>query len=315
MKNKHFDALIVGGGPAGCSCALWLKHLGLNPLLLEKSDLLGGLQNESPYPNVWILGKNYPNGKAFARAVSQQIKGEKISLCLEGELSSVVYSEKNKVFNIQINKRNKTKLNITASFLVLATGVAPRNDGFQPSFNVLIGPGVQIEKTQFRGKRVAILGGGDNAFENYQFIKRKKPKLLKIFARNVRSQFSFVEKISAGDLLVGNYEVNLSKRLVNGTPYDFLVVMYGWKGVNALEPWFSFKIENQFVITDELRRTSVDRIYAIGEVTQMSHPCCVTAMADGIIAAKDIQRRIDGDRVPDEVKKKLCKNKKASDSV
>ncbi|MFM8314948.1 MAG: NAD(P)-binding protein, partial [Deltaproteobacteria bacterium] len=57
MKHHHYEALIVGGGPAGCSCALWLKHLGLKPLLIERSHRLGGLQNDSPYPNIWILGK------------------------------------------------------------------------------------------------------------------------------------------------------------------------------------------------------------------------------------------------------------------
>ena len=305
MKNNYYDALIIGGGPAGCSCALWLKHLGLKPLIVEKRARLGGLQNESPYPNVWILGKNYPNGKAFAQAVSQQIQGERVSTCLEGEVNSLSHSEKDGLFDVEIKRKSKVSLKIQTPFLVLASGVVPRTDGFQSSSSVLIGPGDHIENTNFKGKTVAILGGGDNAFENYQFIRRQKPKVTKIFARNVRAQFSFVQKIRSGDLFLGDYTVDANQQSVNGTSFDFLVVMYGWKGVNALEPWISLEMEGQFVKTDPFRRTSVDRVYAVGEVTQMSHPCCVTAMADGIIAAKDIQKRIDEIRVSTEVRKKL----------
>jgi len=304
MKRNHYDAFIVGGGPAGCSCGLWLKHLGLRPLIIEKRDRLGGLQNDSPYPNVWILGKNYLNGKAFAREVSKQIKNENITVSLGSEISSVKYLEREKIFQAELRKKGKP-IAVTASFLVLATGVVPRTGPFNPSSTVLIGPGITIENTSFRGKTVAILGGGDNAFENYQFIKRKKPKSVTIFARHVRAQIPFIQEIGKGDLKVGEYSVNVAEQQVNGKRFDYLVVMYGWQGVNTLEPWFALNTENHFVVTDSLRRTSVERIYAIGEVTQASHPCCVTAMADGIVAAKDIQRRIDEFRIPLEVKKKI----------
>lgn len=304
MKKVHYDVLIIGGGPAGCSCALWLKHLGLKPLIVEKSDRLGGLQNFSPYPNVWILGKNYTNGGAFAREVGKQISGEKIEVKFKGEISSFKFSSKEKLFHVGL-KKSKSFSQVTASYIVLATGVVPEKGGFEASENILIGPGAHIEKPQFRNKSVAILGGGDNAFENYQFIKKQKPKSIKIFARHVRAQFPFVTQIKKGDLVVGSYSVDKETRKVNGKPFDFLVVMYGWCGVNALENYVSLKSADSYIATDNYRRTSQDRIYAVGELTQSAHPCCVTAMADGIIAAKDIQKRIDSERVPKEVKRRL----------
>lgn len=307
MSEKHYDALIIGGGPAGCSCALWLKQLGLKPLILEKESQLGGLQNKSPYPNHWILGKNYPNGKAFAKAVNKQIKNENIEFSLKSQITFLRYSDKEKGFACQILKDDKTKIKLRASFIVLASGVVPKNGDIAPSSTVLVGPGVHIENTVFKGKKVAILGGGDNAFENYQFIKRQRPKVLKIFSRHVRAQISFVQKIKHGDLFLGEYFVDPIQQTVNGEHFDYLVIMYGWRAVNALEPWLSLEIKNQFVVTDALRRTSFERVYAIGEVTQASHPCCVTAMADGIIAAKDIQQRIEKKSVQSEAKKKIRK--------
>jgi thioredoxin reductase (NADPH) len=303
MTNSSFDALIIGGGPAGCSCALWLKHLGLKPLIIEKSDRLGGLQNESPYPNIWILGQSYRNGRAFAASVEKQIKVEKIATQFRAQVESLSFSQANQKFVANLSGFKKSKT-LEASFIVLATGVKPRTGGFTPSPEVLIGPGDHIETASYRGKRVAILGGGDNAFENYQFIKKKKPKSIKIFARNVRAQFSFVKKVKSGDLRVGQYDVDIDGKKVNGEVFDSIVVMYGWQGVNALEGIVSLNMRNGFVETDYLRRTSHENIYAIGEVSQSAHPCCVTAMADGIIAAKDIQTRIDQVRVAQQLKLK-----------
>ena len=53
MQQMH-DAVIVGGGPAGASCALWLARLGLSPLLVEASARLGGLGNDNPFTDDWI---------------------------------------------------------------------------------------------------------------------------------------------------------------------------------------------------------------------------------------------------------------------
>jgi hypothetical protein len=123
-----------------------------------------------------------------------------------------------------------------------------------------------------KNKKVAILGGGDNAFENYQFIQRKKPSSVTIFARHVRAQLGFVKKIKKGDLFVGNYKVDPIKKEVNGQPFDFLVVMYGWQPVNPIEPFFKLKTQKKFLKTNRTRRTSQDGIYALGEVGTFMAP-------------------------------------------
>jgi len=53
---------IVGGGPAGMSCALWLHNYGLSPLIIEQEDALGGMARMSPYPNEWLLGQRGKTG-------------------------------------------------------------------------------------------------------------------------------------------------------------------------------------------------------------------------------------------------------------
>src|SRR3546814_947100 len=89
-----------------------------------------------------------------------------------------------------------------------------------------------------------------------------------------------------------------SSDLVNGREFDLILVFYGW------EPCVGFarnlnlrRGDNGFVATDPVTaQTSHDLVYAIGELAQRQHPCVVTAMADGIAAAKAIQARIEAGR-------------------
>ena len=66
---------IIGGGPAGMSCALWLHNYGLHPVIIEQEAVLGGMAERNPYPNPWLLGwpgamaRDHAN--AFARHIGQ----------------------------------------------------------------------------------------------------------------------------------------------------------------------------------------------------------------------------------------------------
>ena len=48
---------IIGGGPAGMSCALWLHNYGFRPRIVEQEGVFGGMARLSPYPNDWLLGR------------------------------------------------------------------------------------------------------------------------------------------------------------------------------------------------------------------------------------------------------------------
>ena len=57
---------IIGGGPAGMSCALWLHNYGLHPLIIEKDSALGGMARKTPYRNEWLLGQRGKTGRENA---------------------------------------------------------------------------------------------------------------------------------------------------------------------------------------------------------------------------------------------------------
>ena len=91
---------------------------------------------------------------------------------------------------------SKSGQSIEAKNIVIATGVIPRTGGLIANDNVLIGPGMHIDNYDFKDKRVAILGGGDNAAENYGFVKKTSPKKINLFAHTLIARRCLSKKYS-----------------------------------------------------------------------------------------------------------------------
>src|SRR4051794_40030140 len=64
---------IVGGGPAGMSCALWLHNYELKPVIIEREAALGGMARRSPYPNEWLLGRAHESARENASAFTRHM--------------------------------------------------------------------------------------------------------------------------------------------------------------------------------------------------------------------------------------------------
>lgn len=283
------DAVIIGGGPAGCQCALWLCMLGYEATIIEKSDRLGGLQCKSPYVNDWLVGTVNLRGQDIANNIQAQIEKMHIPVFYNSSTKSI----KKTSWGFEINTGNEI---IAAHNLVIATGVRPRNGSFESTSAVIVGPGKEIYNEQFTNKRVAVLGGGDNAAENYSFITEKNPKLCHVYARTVKARQNLWGKIDSSDIFLGEYKTDQkSMSIIHDNKmhiYDIFIVLYGWEA-NIPNSLSSFKNqllnEQGFIAIDESRRTRIPNIFAAGEVTHFLHPCVATAMADGVIVAKSIQ--------------------------
>lgn len=287
------DALIIGAGPAGASCALWLARLGLNPLLVDSRAAPGGLLHDSPYRNDWIVTQPGVTGPDLAEGIGLALAATGVPMLLGSFARSVIRS--GDLYEVSFELPDGAPRMLAARHIVIATGVRPRSGGFEPSDSVLIGPGAHIAKQDFRGRRVAILGGGDNAFENYEFVKRAGASAAHIYARTVRAGHMFTERAAPGDVRIGSYVVDPVSIHVDDEDYDILLVMYGWEPVPVFAAQIGLQRDAKGYIAVDFQtcETSVRGIYAIGEVTARSHPSVVTAMADGVTAAKSIQRAIE----------------------
>src|SRR5699024_1905893 len=103
-------------------------------------------------------------------------------------------------------------LDLHASFIVLASGVRPRTlPGHAPGAappGVLVGPGRHVMAHNFRGQKVAVLGGGDNAFENALYAMKRGAAGVTVFARTVRAQHQLVAQVADCNVREGNYTVD-----------------------------------------------------------------------------------------------------------
>lgn len=287
-----FDAVIIGGGPAGASCAIWLKMLGFRPCIVERRPALGGLQNDNPYPNKWIASVLDRTGFELAADIHRHVMELDIC-CRLGEAVTEL-----EVVEGGFRVTTAGGEIIAAQAAVLASGVRPVKGGFSPSEQVIVGPGRTMFNADFEGQSVAILGGGDNAFENYIFVRKRGAARIILYARTIRARREFLEKVPAGDVRIGPYATAPEIPEVEGRSFDRIVVLYGW------EPYLPYarhlglaRSPRGFVETSADCETSVPNLYAVGEIAQRMHPCCVTSMADGVVAAKAIQRTLEEDAI------------------
>lgn len=313
MLERKYDAMIIGGGPAGVSCAVWLARLGLAPILLEAGSRIGGLCRINPFRDDWNASLPGVTGMQVADNLELSLKQAEVPVLLSHAVERVVHGDDGFVATIA----GGAELPVAASRLVLATGVTARRlpemtdtpvmDFDQRSVRssapdaaagVLIGPGTHIVAQDFRQKRVAVLGGGDNAFENALYAAQHGAANVDVYARSVRAQHQFVRQIAPGQVHEGAYSIDPRARTVNGRHYDLIMVFYGWEPSTHFADSLDLRRTAQgYIETDSvMAQTSFPKVYAIGEVTQRQHPCVVTALADGIAAAKAIQASIEQGR-------------------
>ena len=291
-QTETFDVVIIGGGPAGVQCAMWLKMMQIDVCIFEKRPALGGLQHDNPFPYQPIaLFEHTVNGRQVGQTIHQSAVNYGVSF-----RTNVIATEVNArhgQFDVTFFDGDKSTL-IQTTHLVISSGTTVQTGGYIASERVLIGPGDHIIAHDFSGKRVAILGGGDNAFENCLYIQTKNAALVHIYARTVRARKEFVQAVPTERIFIGSYLVNSSASTVNAVPYDVIVVMYGW--VPSLPYLAKLPVamdDKGFLITHpQTTETSVHNLFAIGDVANRMPPSCIAAMADGIVAARTIRQRI-----------------------
>lgn len=300
-RAKYFQAgkltmktsIIIGGGPAGCQCALWLTNFGYEVIIVEKSDRLGGQQCESPYINEWIVGTMNLQGQQIAKNIQKHIEELKIPVIFQSTIDSI----KPISCGFEVNIKGEI---ITTRTLVIATGARPRSASFKAARNVIIGVGKKVHEFSYLKKKVAILGGGDTAAVTYSLIKKDNPLECHVYARTIRARHDLWGKIDSHDIFTGDHKTDQKAMTVVHNKvqrdYDFFIVLYGWE-TNIPDALIPFKNdlldEHHFIITDNMGQTKIPNLYSAGQVTPRAHPCVATAMAEGVVVAKAIQLRME----------------------
>ncbi|MDM8147787.1 NAD(P)/FAD-dependent oxidoreductase [Priestia megaterium] len=191
---QHVDVLIIGGGPAGISAAVWCKRLGVECLLLEEQAQLGGqlftIYNEIiDYPGIQA-----ENGIEMQRKMVQHFID--MDCLYEANTKVISIDERSKTVKV---KQQETEKEIGYTYLILATGSSQRKLGV-PGEQQMIDRGevysASADGERLKGKRVALIGGGDRAFEGaYLLASQAKEVYLIHRSTHFKAREQYVERV------------------------------------------------------------------------------------------------------------------------
>ncbi|AKP76055.1 MULTISPECIES: NAD(P)/FAD-dependent oxidoreductase [Priestia] len=191
---QHVDVLIIGGGPAGISAAVWCKRLGVECLLLEEQAQLGGqlftIYNEIiDYPGIQA-----ENGIEMQRKMVQHFID--MDCLYEANTKVISIDERSKTVKV---KQQETEKEIGYTYLILATGSSQRKLGV-PGEQQMIDRGevysASADGERLTGKRVALIGGGDRAFEGAHLLASKAKQVYLIHrSTHFKAREQYVEKV------------------------------------------------------------------------------------------------------------------------
>ncbi len=292
-----YDLIIIGSGPAGLSAAVYGKRAGLNLLVLEKAPMSGG-QVLNTYEVDNYLGLPGMNG--FDMGMQFRAHADKLGVEFR-ETEVLSLSERN---GMKIVKTDAEELE--AKTVILATGAVHARLGV-PGEEELSGMGVSYCATCdgafFRGKTVAVVGGGDVALEDAIYLARTCEKVYLIHRRdelrgakvlqeelqsleNVEILYSCTVEEIQGEDAVENLRVkNVKTGEISDLPVAGIFVAVGIRPNTELVRNMVDCDEGGYILAGEDCATNVPGLYAAGDVRKKPLRQIITAVADGANAA------------------------------
>ena len=294
--NHIYDVIIIGGGPAGYSAALYSARAGLDTLVIEKMSaggqmtLTGDIEN---YPGLESID-------GFTLSMNMQANAEKFGAHTE-------YAEVQKLDLSAFPKEIKTDSAVYyAKTVILAMGASPRLLGIDSEAE-FTGKGIHYcahcDGRFYKNKTVAVIGGGNSAVSDALYLSRIAKKVLLIHRRDtLRATKIYHEPLKNAENIefLWNSQVSsfTAESRVNGAivkntlsneefkiDCDAIFVSIGRRPETDIVKDIIELDENGYIVADESTKTSIDGVFAAGDVRTKALRQIVTAAADGAVAS------------------------------
>lgn len=310
--------LIIGGGPAGLSAGLWLRNLGLEPCLVDRATALGGALRLNFLENAWVLGQPGKTGLQLA----EDYAGHARQIGLECRLgcSPVAIFPGDPDWRVILDQEGE-RISSHFAAMIVATGTRfrgaelvaglPGSESLQGR-HVAFGPFAFKDMEELRGMHVAIVGGGDNAFENARLLLEAGARVTVLARSAPRAQQQLMDSVlKRPDFLLlqpaslagcGSTDAGaLTLEVKTGDsvltlPADRLHVLAGYEpNTGFLDKLFPAGLSIPacdplgYLLTDAWGRTTIPGIYAAGDVCNREFPSVVSALSGGARVAKAIE--------------------------
>lgn len=301
---ENIKCLIIGGGPAGYTAAIYASRANMSPILYEGMEPGGQLTTTT-------IVENYPgfekgvDANALMVSMREQAKhfGTEIR---RGVITSVDLSKR--PFLVQVDEKDE----IEAQTLIIATGANAKYLGL-PSEQKYRGSGVSACATCdgffYRGKDVAVVGGGDTACEEATYLASLCKKVYMIVRRDVfRASNAMQERVKNTpnieilwncntEEVLGDASGVTGVRLIrkNGERFDisvdgFFLAIGHHPNSDLFKEWLKTD-ENGYIITEaDSSKTCIDGVFAAGDVQDPHYRQAITAAASGCRAALDAEK-------------------------
>ncbi|MBR4660627.1 MAG: thioredoxin-disulfide reductase [Bacteroidales bacterium] len=304
MAIENVKCLIIGGGPAGYTAAIYASRAALSPVLYEGIQPGGQLTTTTTVENF----PGYPQGVDGVQMMDDiKSQAERLGADIRsGVVSSIDLSRR--PFTVVIDGE-KT---IEAQALIIATGATAKYLGLA-SEQQFRGMGVSACATCdgffYRGRDVAVVGGGDTACEEALYLSGLCRKVYMIVRRNVlRASRAMQERVLSTSNIEMLWECNTQEvlgddagvtgaRLLrkDGTVFDikidgFFLAIGHHPNSELVSEWVKTD-ENGYIVTDgRTSRTNVEGVFAAGDVQDPLYRQAITAAASGCRAALDAEK-------------------------
>ena len=294
--DGNYDVIIVGGGPAGLAAALYTARMDLKTVVVDRGPLGGQLLNTE-------LVEDYPGfesvlGADLATKMGDHARKFGVEVREFEPVESIDVEGKARVVSLESGQA------LRAPALIMAAGGLPRYLEV-PGEKELWGRGVSYcavcDGAFFKGQELAVVGGGDAAVEEGEFLTRYASKVYIIHRRDeFRAQPILVDRAKANAKIefilnahvleiVGEDKVQLVRYEQSGKARELRVggvfIFIGFVPNSRL---FKVHVDHDaggYILTDRNMQTSIEGIWAVGDVRAQLTKQIATAVGDGTTAA------------------------------
>lgn len=294
--NTIYDMIIIGGGPAGYTAALYAARAGLSVVIFEKMAVGGQMTLTDTI-------ENYPG---FDEGIEGFMLGMKMQQQAEKYGAVTKYTE---VTNVNLESKIKEITTFDGTYfaktIVISTGANPKELNL-PNETSLIGRGIHYcahcDGRFYKDKTVIVVGGGNSAVGDALYLSRLAKKVILVHRRDtLRATKIYNESLNNAD----NIEILWNSRVIDTikeekltkakllnilTNEETLIDVDGIFVSIGRKPNTEFlngilELENGYIVADETTQTSIPGVYAVGDVRTKILRQVVTAVSDGAVAA------------------------------